>query len=581
LTPIDPYVDSLQLELPVGITTVTYYATDFNQNTNTCTFDIEVIDNELPIAQCGNIAIQIHPSGLDDYILTGEEIDTGSEDNCEIVNRVIVPNVFNCDDVGTQVMVTMTVEDAYGNTSTCESLVRIDEYVLTPTFNAGICPGDSLQLFANIPTSSNSPTYNIEWFKDGQLFSNEENPIIGNFAGGQDINFHVIVSGFNGCKAEGSILVNFQPLIAPQLTLSKTSGCIGDELMLQCTAYSGSINYKWYEGSFPNGTLIDSTNSPILIINPDIAGNKLYYVIAESEECNSNPSSAKVYTAFQKPDVGVDNPFLNVCEGEDIVLSTSVVGQNYKYNWFGPGFNSAIKQPLPILNASSSNQGNYGLVINVGECYSDTATIIVNVNARPVTPIITGEDVFCDGTNFSLLVPNVPNADAFEWNLNGVIFKVTLTNTLSQVAGENLEGNWTVTVREGDCFSLPSQVKEITIEERIEVGASNNGPACVGDSISLNSTFVPNATYIWNGPGVDNLSGQSITVLAQPGDYTVTIKTISGCDNIGSTNVEVNSPPQITALSNNSEQCMDGMTNIVFQPTVFPNSSNYISVDRT
>ncbi len=575
LTPIDQVTDSLKVRLPVGTMQISYFVTDLAQNEASCNFEVEIVDIQEPEALCKNTSIQIHPSGLDDYILLPDSINNGSYDNCEIINYSISPDTFKCENVGEQITVFLTVEDANSNTATCESLVRVDQYQLEPSYIAGICPGDSLQLFANIPESQGNPSYNIEWFMNGVLFSNEENPVIPDFSGGSGINFSIIVTGFNMCRAEGSVIVTHQPLDAPELTIEKASGCIGEDILLQSTAYTGDIMYRWFEGMFPNGVLIDSTLVPSLTISPSSEGTTFYYVVAQNDICDSEPSNVRSFTAFEKPQVSVDNPFVTVCEGGEIILSTSVTGANYQYEWIGPGFSSDMQLPPPIMDVNENNAGNYNLVINVGLCLSDTATSIVNVEPRPETPVLSGEEIYCEGNNLSLSVPNVPNADTYEWYLDGVSFKVTNTNVLNQIANQGLSGDWTVIAKVGDCESLVSEVKQVVVEDRIEVGASNTGPVCIGDSIELKATFIPNASYIWEGPNISDVVGQEIKVLAEAGDYTVTVSTVSGCDNIGTTTVEVNSPPQVTALSNNSLDCMDGMTDITFEPTIFPMSNNY------
>ncbi|HRX28228.1 MAG TPA: gliding motility-associated C-terminal domain-containing protein [Saprospiraceae bacterium] len=575
LTTINPDIDSLSFELPAGITTVTYYVSDAGQNSSSCSYEIEIVDITPPTALCKNNIVEVPPSGLDDLYLTQDIVDDGSTDNCGIYQYSLSQDTIRCSDIGTQLNVILTVTDSSGNSSSCESLIKVERYTLQPSYNAGICPGDSLQLFANLPMQSPDAVFTFEWYMNDVLFSNEENPVINNFAGGADISFHVIATGFNGCYGEGTILVNFQPLSSPTLDLESTSGCKGDSIRLASTSYAGNINYSWYEGSFPNGNLITQTANPILTVSSDNAGTRYFYLIAESEECTSLASNSVAYTTFEKPIAAVDDPFITVCEGGEITLSTQSEGQNYKYQWFGPGVMSTMKNPPSITDVTQSNEGSYSLVLNVGQCYSDTATVIVDVLERPDQPILSGEEIFCDGSNFSIQVSNNPNADAYEWYIDSVLFKVTTSNILSQAASDAFEGEWTVIIREGDCNSIPSEGKDILIEERIEVGASNNGPVCVGDSITLSSSYVPNAIYVWNGPNTVDVEGQEIKILAVAGQYSVTVLTPTGCDNSGSTTVVVNSAPEITALSNDSEMCMDGNTPITFYPTVFPPDGNY------
>lgn len=62
-------------------------------------------------------------------------------------------------------------------------------------------------------------------------------------------------------------------------------------------------------------------------------------------------------------------------------------------------------------------------------------------------------------------------------------------------------GLWQVIVESSGCPSDTSAGKFISIDNLTVIGASNSGPACAGDTIDLSATFVPNSTYMWEGPG--------------------------------------------------------------------------------
>jgi len=95
---------------------VTYEYTDAAGNMMaTCSFDVEVIDNEAPTAVCQNLTL-----GLDEnfeLIITPEDIDAGSTDNCGVISDLILDmENFSCNNSGTNT-VTLTVIDEAGNSS--------------------------------------------------------------------------------------------------------------------------------------------------------------------------------------------------------------------------------------------------------------------------------------------------------------------------------------------------------------------------------------------------------------------------------------------------------------------------------
>ncbi len=112
---------------PVGTTTLEYTATDGEGNTDVCTFDVTVTDSENPVASCQNITVQLDNTG--NATIIADQINDGSTDNCGIDNMTIDINSFSCVDVGVPVTVTLTVEDASGNSDNCTALVTIEDNV--------------------------------------------------------------------------------------------------------------------------------------------------------------------------------------------------------------------------------------------------------------------------------------------------------------------------------------------------------------------------------------------------------------------------------------------------------------------
>ncbi|MES2386441.1 MAG: M12 family metallo-peptidase [Bacteroidota bacterium] len=79
------------------------------------------------------------------------------------------------------------------------------------------------------------------------------------------------------------------------------------------------------------------------------------------------------------------------------------------------------------------------------------------------------------------------------------------------------------------------------------VTATNNGPACAGNSVNLTATDVPFAIYQWSGPGGFSATGRNQVIsnisAGQQGDYAVTVM-LNGCSSIAViTNVSVKCLP--------------------------------------
>jgi gliding motility-associated-like protein len=111
---------------PVGTTTNTFVATDASGNTDTCSFTVTVEDNEAPNAICQNITVQLDANG--NASIVASQVDNGSNDPCGIASLTVLPNTFDCSNVGDNT-VTLTVTDNHGNVSTCTATVTVEDNV--------------------------------------------------------------------------------------------------------------------------------------------------------------------------------------------------------------------------------------------------------------------------------------------------------------------------------------------------------------------------------------------------------------------------------------------------------------------
>ncbi|MFN0215921.1 MAG: HYR domain-containing protein, partial [Saprospiraceae bacterium] len=109
-----------------GSVKVTLTATDPSGNKRDCDFYLYLKDLTAPTAICKNITAVLGSNGQ--VVVTAAMINNGSSDACGITEMYIPynsNNSFDCEDVGSTFQVTLTVKDAAGNTSTCNSTVTI------------------------------------------------------------------------------------------------------------------------------------------------------------------------------------------------------------------------------------------------------------------------------------------------------------------------------------------------------------------------------------------------------------------------------------------------------------------------
>ncbi|AVR45536.1 hypothetical protein C7S20_09805 [Christiangramia fulva] len=117
---------------PKGTTTVIWTVTDASNNTQTCSFDVTVSDNEKPTISCVTDQNKNTDAGSCDYTVQGNEFDPSSfADNCS--GATITNNFNNTSSLAGAVFpkgtttVIWTVTDASNNTQTCSFDVTVSD----------------------------------------------------------------------------------------------------------------------------------------------------------------------------------------------------------------------------------------------------------------------------------------------------------------------------------------------------------------------------------------------------------------------------------------------------------------------
>lgn len=108
----------------IGINTVLFTAEDASGNSANCTTTISVEDFIPPSVSCKPVTIQLDATG--NAVLTAEQVDNNTTDNCSITNRSVSKTSFNCLNVGTNTVI-FTATDIAGNTATCSVSITVED----------------------------------------------------------------------------------------------------------------------------------------------------------------------------------------------------------------------------------------------------------------------------------------------------------------------------------------------------------------------------------------------------------------------------------------------------------------------
>ncbi len=136
--------------------TYTYTVTDAKgcSASTTATVTVTNTDNIPPVAKCKNATVTLVNGTA---TLAASAVNNGSTDNVGITSITVAPSTFTCANIGANT-VTLTVKDAKGNTSTCQSTVTVVGSIPAVTISQGALPdfwqGGAVVLTANVPTGS-------------------------------------------------------------------------------------------------------------------------------------------------------------------------------------------------------------------------------------------------------------------------------------------------------------------------------------------------------------------------------------------------------------------------------------------
>lgn len=106
----------------IGENQVTLTVFDENGNTSTCQSTVTVVGDIAPVALCSNITISLDENG--EASIAAQDIGNGSSAICGLASVTASQTDFNCSDIGENV-VTLTVSDINGNSSTCDAIVTV------------------------------------------------------------------------------------------------------------------------------------------------------------------------------------------------------------------------------------------------------------------------------------------------------------------------------------------------------------------------------------------------------------------------------------------------------------------------
>lgn len=338
---------------------------------------------------------------------------------------------------------------------------------------------------------------------------------------------------------------------------------LNDDVFLVGTTYSGT------------GTAIATTSS-----HQSVIGGSPDAFLVKFKDCPALGTTINANTPL--------------CQNSTLNFTTTVTSTlTLNYNWQGPNSFTANIQNPSIANAGTVNAGTYTLSVNDGQGCSETATVSVTVNLKPIVVVNSGS--ICSGNSFTInpsgantytiqggnavVSPNTTNSyTVVGTGTNGCVSDIATSNvtvfttpTITVNSGAICTGNSftintgganTYTIQGGNAVVSPTINTSYTIAGTSTAGCISNTFATANITVNATPTIAVNSGAICSGNSFTiNPSGAN-TYTIQGGNavvsptinttYTVAGTSTAGCVSASSatSNVTVNANPTITAISN-------------------------------
>ncbi len=230
------------------------------------------------------------------------------------------------------------------------------------------------------------------------------------------------------------------------------------------------------------------------------------------------------------------------------------------WSWIGSdGYTSTLQNPVttPTVNTTYSvTVSNSGVGCAPGTIY----TTVVTVNPLPSSTGATNNSPICIGSTVTLN-DHSSNATAWSWSGPGGYTSTQQTPTLSPT----VTGVYSLTVSRPGTGCSPATVYTTLVTVNsvpTSTGATNNGPICVGGTVTFDDHSTGATAWLWTGPAgfTSTLQTPSATPTVT-GTYSLVVSsTGSGCApaTVYTTSATVNAVPTSTGATNNGPICSGG-----------------------
>jgi hypothetical protein len=552
--------------LNVGSYVTSFTSTDNSGNTSSCSFTINVIDNQPPQITCPEDITVISAGGAT-AVITWDTPTTS--DNCAVDNVTVSHTSGSVFNAGTTT-VTYTVTDVNGNVTTCSFNVTViipvnpppappylivegqDTKTLKVRFGDAAGDEDGYEVYRS-PDGvtwtyyTTLPPHNTS---AEVVFMDSLNTI-------PDQRYFYIVRTIRANRRSGftNSAYDFTYPEQPVVTVLMPA-CQFGKGKFKATGTHFSNKYRWYASAsavVPFGDNLGNAFDSDVFETEVLQEARTYYVTAKGRKYESKPRLAIVMPVISRPAVNIVgslNP--RACSNELDLAVEPVEGAAYFWT-----FNGFVIAGANSHTYRADKSGMYQVFVSNGSCATPSAQISVVTNFKPMAIIQQGQEVnFCANGVISAQLPTLPSAAAYEWYKDGVFVASGVELSVAS------SGVYRLKVTEFGCENTAEiSVRVSTFPSDIKI-TSDNETLCEGTSVALTTDAFSGVTYQWYRDGRLFATTNTPTVTVRKGgDYQVALTYSETCSRLSTTSVFVNEVKTIRL-----SQTFDGVTMNVIIP---------------
>ncbi len=518
---------------PVGVTTVTYTSTDVDGMVSTCVFTVTVNDTEVPVVTCANATVSLDASG--NAVIVASDILAGlPSDNCSVASVALSRSSFTCADLGS-LTVTVTVTDASGNTSTCNSVVTvIDPFPAELTAGADdiICVSDATYAI----TGASATNMSLLWTTSGSgTFSDPTivNPVY--TRGATDLTAVTLTltgNKINGCPVTltdaMTLTLAGEPVADAGVDKDLCSGT-ANVILADASASNGTISWT----TSGNGTFSDpAVAKPVYTFGSADTGPVTLTLTVTSSICGIAADNVVItFTSAPVADAGGDGAVCMTAAGYQ-VTGASHAGGTVSWSSSGGGTfdNNTLDNPYYTFAPADYTAGAVTLTMEVlggGTCGTVASSALITINPLPVIDVTGLKNISCAGlTDGQIILGATGGTGPYTYSIDGSPFQASGSFTSLPASSYMVE-----VMDDNGCIAGTT----LDIIEPLPFTAAIDGTdnvTCYGASdgavyVRLTGGTEPYSVS-WTGPSGWTALTPDITGLAI-GTYNLTVNDLNGC----------------------------------------------------